>query len=91
MRREVTDPAFMPLYERQERLVEAAFEAGLKLHGARRIPGSSWVNFGVTDGFFYRPSVRGATDATSVGKAVSCLGLPSFTRCIDPRNPLGAF
>ena len=33
MRLEVNDPALMPLYERQERALEAAFEAGLQLHG----------------------------------------------------------
>ena len=30
---DVNDPAFMPLYERQKRALEEAFEAGLKLHG----------------------------------------------------------
>jgi hypothetical protein len=33
MRLEVNDPAFMPLYARQERALEAAFLAALKLYG----------------------------------------------------------
>ena len=54
--------------------------------GSERIPGSSWIRFGVTDGCD-RSATGGAPMTASVAKALAPPGLTSCTGWGKPRHP----